>query len=704
MSKVNDKIKRFKKSNFSGQETYEIKAQVSAFNSNGIKSENKRFLNFCLWYNSEKQQMHISDMLADTAHRAGLKINFLVAAGTLRNESAMEKLNNYAYKWGDSITIWLEPDEQMLDELGIIEGPCFFCYYSKENKYKLAGAFSELYENKTSGILKSIAYFNLDATSLVAFKKTCPSLICAMAACFEEGINVLHGHRYFDLEWLCWTEGGPWSPWIPRKENALVPAAGNDDKIELVCVPHLNRDLIQAFDRRNDWYSSQPMDEMRGKAVRRGNIGFSKQFFAEYMKQAELNNGFAYYQFIEGFGPFDEKCPHVFDEDCDEIQTVYEEYVNFLGTQVKSGKVKNCSLEEFGTWYYREYDGGSPPVMSRWHDLLYNSGKEYLWYIDRNFRVLFAPQRGGAILDLRPYKIGIAKSAGRNAELWDLSNPYIIQNHHRYTSIFKGMVKYEGELIDLSERIFQVNKIRRGHNETIIVYHPLELVFKAKQLTLNTKVTITGYGDIITEREVVSREENNGIFEFCEYLHGTFGTTDLPVNLEGIRLGIGLIADSRGISYAHLGRVIIQEETNECRVAFPKYDFYVSLKAEGPGCKTRIEEGTLFQAFYTLSIEKEIKLRKSASFRTILSFEKAAISRTHPDESSAFPGRKCAAPFKTAWAPSAHPLRCPKCLHDEREVHLIEKDGDYRCQFCSFTGTAGKIQELYRELIPEGCR
>ena len=49
--------------------------------------------------------------------------------------------------------------------------------------------------------------------------------------------------------------------------------------------------------------------------------------------------------------------------------------------------------------------------------------------------------------------------------------------------------------------------------------------------------------------------------------------------------------------------------------------------------------------------------------------------------------------FKTAWSISRQSLLCPECLQAEREVHHIEKDGRYRCQYCCFNGDRAVVHE-----------
>ena len=183
--------------------------------------------------------------------------------------------------------------------------------------------------------------------------------------------------------------------------------------------------------------------------------------------------------------------------------------------------------------------------------------------------------------------------------------------------------------------------------------------------------------------------------EFCEYLRGAWGTTDLPGNLAGLILNIEGAQGMYGLRYAHRGRQIDLSDPYYCSVGFPKEQFTLQLEGEGPGWTGSVQEGTLFQAFYTLTLEKSQELADGISFTTILSFQRGAVRVDGLDESLAGPSSSAKQAFKSAWGPSLHPLRCPVCLGAEREVHLVNRNGIHRCQFCSFAGTKDEINRRY---------
>ena len=668
----------------------------------GIESmSNHKFLNV-IFAGFDICRPHYAWM-AKCAHEAGLKITHAVSPEKARQSEVAAELADYRNRFGDEVVLWLQPDGEMLDACGVTENPQFFCYFSREAKRKLARAMVELYREVFGGRFEAAAYFNLDAFSLGALKDAAPELVSVMALVFEEGINVLHGHRYFDLEWLCWTEGSPWWPWVPRKGNIAAPAGPDDERIELVCVPHLMRDMIQSFDSRDDFFSSQPMDEMRSKSVWPGNIEYTRRFFAEHLRQAENNHGYAYYQFFESPGSLEANGHHVFDEPSEDFAEVYEGYIAFLGDRVRSGAVRQLSMAEFGKWFLERFGGYTPPTLSHWRDIRFGSGKEYVWYLDENMRVALAANRGGAIVDLRPYAAKIVKeSAGVDTEyLWDLSYPFLIQNHHRYTTVCKGMLEYNGIVRDLAEEFMTVAKVEQTAAETVVRFHPIDLAFGDMTCTVESTCAFTSSGEIRRTVTVRSPSKTSGTIAFCEYFRGAWGTTDLPTNLAGLVLKVSDETAQYGFPYAHKGRKLDRPDALSCEVGFPSENFRLILEGCEGGWIGSVEEGTLFQTFYTLTLEKSLALEEGISFATRIAVRRGPVRADDLDASPAKPARSARRPFKTACGPSLEPLRCPRCLAADREVHLVERGGLHRCQFCCFAADREEILRRYDEMRRE---
>jgi len=663
--------------------------------------DSERFLNVVL-AGFEMRDSHYAWMV-ERAHEAALKVTHAVGPAQARRPECTRQLAGYRDEFGDEIVMWLGPDAEMLDECGVTENPQFFCYFSREAKRKLARAMVELYREAFAAPFTAAAYFNLDAYSLRVLKEAAPELVCVMALVFEEGINVLHGHRYFDLEWLCWTEGDPWWPWVPRKGNIAAPAGADDERLQLVCVPHLMRDMIQSFDARDDFFSSQPMDQMRSKSVWPGNIEYTRSFFAEHMRQADYNDGYAYYQFFETPGCLERSGHHVFDEPSEDFAKVFEEYIAFLGEQVRAGVVRQLSMAEFGDWFLGRFGARTPPTVSHWRDIRFRSGKEYVWYLDENMRVALAANRGGAVIDLRPYAAKIEKeSAGVDTEyLWDLSYPFLIQNHHRYTTICKEMLRYNGIVRDLAEEFLTVKDIEKSEAETLVRFNPVEVTFGDVSCTVENSCAFTAGGEIVRTVTIHPDGETDGTMAFCEYFRGAWGTTDLPADLAGLVLKVSDESGQYGFPYAHLGRKIDRPDALSCEVGFPAENFRLVLEGCAGGWTASVEEGSLFQTFYTLTLEKSLPLEDGISFVTRIRLLRGPVSADGLDQSPARPARSARRPFKTACIPSLEPLRCPRCLAADREVHLVERGGLHRCRFCSFAASAEEVLRRYDEMRRE---
>jgi len=138
---------------------------------------------------------------------------------------------------------------------------------------------------------------------------------------------------------------------------------------------------------------------------------------------------------------------------------------------------------------------------------------------------------------LRPYKAAITGNTGIDTEnLWDGSYPFVIQNHHRYTTVFKGMLRYDGEIKDISEVFMRIKNVRQDENGTVITYEPVHITIGTCDITLEVITIIGKDGSIVTERHFTGVSKPGETLEFCDYLRGSLGTNDLPANLAGTGL------------------------------------------------------------------------------------------------------------------------------------------------------------------------
>ncbi|MDD2707344.1 MAG: hypothetical protein PHV34_04985 [Verrucomicrobiae bacterium] len=655
---------------------------------------NHRYLNVFLSYGGLNA---LTARMVDAVLDKGLRLSLLVFPEHLRQPECQADLRRYRDDHGVELVLWVRPDEPMLTECKIEDEPGRFPHFDAEAKPRLAKAMAELYLKALGTPLTTVAAGALDGASLRAIKQAAPTVIGAMGVCFEEGINVTHGHRYFNMEWVNWMEGSPWWPWIPRRNNAFVPAGAVDQGIGIACVPHLSRDLMLSYDSRNDFFSSEPMDEMRSKSVWKGDVGYTKRFFEQYMSQAELNNGYAYYQFLEFEGNFKENTPHVFDENPEEFIWVYGRYLAFLGEQVRDKVVQSVSLAEFCEWYLNQFHGVTPPTVAHWQDIRRGSKRSYIWYLDSKQRVLLAPSQGGAVLDLRPYVADIQKDLGPDSScLWDGSHPFLIQHHHRYTSMAKCLIRQGDHVVDLSHQILAIEKIVRTENELRIRYASLALRLGDFSCQLVITTTIDLNGTISTSRRLINPSRAGIMIEFYEYVRGTWGTTDLPVSIAGIGLEVANLKERHWLTCAHRGKMVQLAEACQCRVCFSHEGFAFKLETDDKDCVGVISEGTVIQTFYEMALWKRVEMAAEAELSSRLRVCRECVECG--TESPLIKKRSRWPKFPIPWGPTLAPLRCPRCLVADREVHLQEQGEEFLCSFCGFSGDAIKIESEYRQL------
>ncbi|MDD2711145.1 MAG: hypothetical protein PHV34_24470 [Verrucomicrobiae bacterium] len=306
----------------------------------------------------------------------------------------------------------------------------------------------------------------------------------------------------------------------------------------------------------------------------------------------------------------------------------------------------------------------------------------------------------GALLDFRPYAAHVDKVAGNDSpSLWDMNHPFIVQNRHCYTTIGKGMMKAGGRTIDLSEIKLEIGRVERNADGTLVRYVPKRIESGGFVFTLDSQLKIRPDGSFQTTRRILNPSERGRKIDFCEYLRGTWSAHDLSQGFAGLVLNaVSSGGQAQLLVCAHRGRVLRLDGAEACSVGFPKEQFLLEIRSPGGGCVATVREGTLFQTFYELSLEKTVKLDDEAEFSVDWRIRKIPIAVPETDSPLTVLG--CDAPprFKTEWGPSENPLRCPWCLGDERETHLLEENGLYRCVCCSFSGTLDDVKREYQIL------
>lgn len=554
----------------------------------------------------------------DCAHRHGLKVTLIVPYDTFRNPSWAERLKAYEREFGDEIGLEFGLNRELQEKFGAKDS---LYHLPLAKRWEVIRFLFEEFRKAFGRYPTSVASIQMDAPTLKFVKEKYPEVEVAVATCFEEGVNVYHGCT---PAWFNFNEGGPWWPWLPSEYNSLAPAAVPEEEIGLVGVPWLNRDMIQSFDSRNDWYSSELGDLLRSKSIGENDMSYLYEFIDQWLEQARYNGGFSFYTMLQESSWLDPRKPPIYDEPYYVARKLYDKYLAFLARKRKEDpSVEVMCLTEFARWFRRSGQGRKPHICL-WRDIRFASGKQYLWYIDGNLRLTLDMNRGGSIVDLRPYAAKVEKFTGVDSPwLYDGSYPYIVQSHHRNHSLYTCWVSAGGRRLPLSSKRTRCSNVLRSEGFVRIETEPVRLDLGVR-LSLRTNYIVRSDGTLLVEREVMDSSDRGAEVTLEEELTGCWGTTDYPAEMRGIRLKL-LGESDRELVFSYLGRELKAPNVRWVGAYIPQIDCSVVLRPlEGPASGW-IEEGYLFKPFFTLRLSMAIGARKGNRAVAELSLRKGGL-------------------------------------------------------------------------------
>jgi len=333
----------------------------------------------------------------DMAHNLGLRTSIMATAPSLEDEDTVDLMKMYAKKYNDELGLSFHTlDSPDIEELvGYKEAAIWM--YDEADKRKvikyLVGKFEEVF-----GFLPtSVASYHLDSSSMRILLEECPTVKITVAGCFEEGVRVYHGCNH---SWYLFNEGMPWGAWYPSKSHTLRPAKNEEDAAGVVAVPHLTRDMVLAYEGRNDFWASHPPNVQRGMGNLGENCPYDKNLIDQHRYQERFNDGFSYLNIFVGaqwliHNHNSEELPEV-------SVSLYRQQLEYVKELVDKGEAICSTMSEFGDWYKTNVPIDHTEV-SLAKEILYGSGKHYFWYMNPQMRVLFDLSQGGSIGDLRPY-------------------------------------------------------------------------------------------------------------------------------------------------------------------------------------------------------------------------------------------------------------------------------------------------------------
>jgi hypothetical protein len=557
------------------------------------------------------------------AHENGLKTTIQMTYASLFSDDCVALAKADHERYGDEIALSLLglPCEEFRKKYHTKD----FCIwmFSEEDKRAIVDDVFGLFKKKFGFYPQSTGSYYLDAYTINYIKANYPSVIAAVATCWEEGPKAFHTTNN---SWYTFLDGGEWAPWIPSKENTHCPALNKEDDSGIVAIPHLSRDLIACFDGNGSNFGTHPQNILRGMVYEGQEWPYLYNLIDQYRHEAKYN-AFAYNMMFVGPGWMNKagrwECSY------ETLVKSYSDAMSYYGKLKKDGQLKDMTMSEFAL-YYRAHKSYLEPEVSLWKDIVYGSNKEHFWYVDPFLRTCLDMNQGGAMIDLRPYaaqldwKVGIGTRS-----VYDASYPYLIQANYRagYFTHYAGegtvkslKVSYQGEVVDTCLCRSMASVTRQGE-DVLLTLDPITIDFRQLKLVIGSSFLFKrGTGEIVITRRVLNDLQGAKV-DFEEYLSGAFGTTEYQADMSKIRLGVKGKSLQKSLRFAYKNRHLELKEGTLAYAEIPEVNTLLEMTSPTP-IDVYVDEGYAFSPCYRLALKKTLTTK--GELITCLKVKKAA--------------------------------------------------------------------------------
>ena len=570
----------------------------------------------------QEESFDIFRFQQNTAHKNGLKTTIQMTYASLFNDTIIKMAKDDHDKYGDEIALSLLglPCEKFKEKYKTEEF-CIWLFSEEDKKEIIDDAFSMFYEKFGFYPASTGSYF-LDAFTINYIKEKYPTVICAIATCWEEGPKAYHT---CNNSWYTFMDGGPWNPWIPSKINSHCPAKDKEDDSQIVAIPHLSRDLLACFDGNGSNFGTHPQNVIRGMIYYKEDgtwkYPYLYNLIDQYRHLAKYNNGYSYNMMFVGPGWLNKKGR--WEAPYELLAKSYEDGMAYYGSLKKDGKLIDMTMEEFAH-FYRDNKHYNEPESALWKDILYGSNKQYFWYVDPYLRTCLDFNQGGAMIDYRPYAARVPFKVGIGTDnIYDASYPYLIQANYRagfFThyagagTVKSAKIIYKGKEVDLCLTRTMASYSKDRADNTIITTNPVTLDIDDLHLELVSRFEfIKGTGTIKVTREILNDLQGKEV-TIEEYFTGGYGVNEYQQDMSSITFKV----DDDSMDYKYKNRFLEKEHANVCSVTIPPVCTYLELA--GKDMTMKVEEGIAFSPIYRLSARKTLK---KGSMETWLTVKKA---------------------------------------------------------------------------------
>lgn len=375
----------------------------------------------------------------------------------------------------------------------------------------------------------SIGGYIMDATLLRHLQSSYPAIRTAITSCFEEGARMYQGNN---RNWMLFSDGGPWAPHWPSKANALIPARDPQEAIDIVALPHLNRDMMMSLISRDDLFASHPGNIVRARINQGKDCPYYYRFLDAWRRQVK-HNGWSYLSFFIS-SPW-LSAGHWISDHPEYTRDMYLESLDWMQAH---DDIRVCTLSEFGAFFRQQVPAGQPHIC-HWRDEVRQSKREFVWFINPHYRAAFDFGLGGTLVDFRPYAGRVDGNVGpETACQWNGSHPFVISAGLRggyWNNGWSAEVEANGTRAALHNDRVRCRVERNGETWRVIA-DAQTLRLGNGSLSLRQTWILDQSPKIRIMREVLSTEGIDGDIHLLDAFHGSFGTTEYPEDLRYIRL------------------------------------------------------------------------------------------------------------------------------------------------------------------------
>ncbi len=393
---------------------------------------------------------------------------------------------------------------------------------------EMVDRFSEVFGRAPA----SIGGYIMDATLLRHIQETYPEIRTAITSCFEEGARMYQGNN---RNWMLFSDGGPWAPHWPSRANALLPARDAEEAIDIVALPHLNRDMMMALLSRDDLFASHPGNIVRARVNQGKDCPYYFRFLDAWRRQVR-HNGWSYLSFFIS-SPWLSPGHWISDHP----EYTRKMYLDSLDWMQAHEDVTVCTLSEFGAFFREQVPAGCPQLC-HWRDELRQSKREFVWFINPHYRAAFDFGLGGSLVDFRPYTGRVDGDVGPDSACqWNGSHPFVISSGLRggfWNNGWCAEVEANGTRTALHNHRIRCRVEQTGGIWRVIA-DAQTLRLGEGSLTLRQTWILDGSPKIRILREVISTENIEGGIQILDQFHGSLGTHEYPEDLRSLRFRTG---------------------------------------------------------------------------------------------------------------------------------------------------------------------